>query len=319
MVNYRKDIKSMAVIGSGTMGRGIVLTCAQAGIKVYMIDINMDVLNAALEGIKINLKSFVGEKVMTQAEADATIANIVLSDKYDVIAGVDFVLEAVPEVAAIKEAVYKEAQKYAPADIVIASNTSGTPITKLGKYLDNPGRMVGMHWWNPAHITPVVEMINGDESDPEAMDITVELTKAVGRYPVVVKKDVPGFLGNRLLYAFMREALWCYENGVASAEDIDMMVKAGFAFKFPVLGPLQILDMAGLDIFANVSGYLWKQLDNSTEPDEFIKNRVAEGKLGIKSGQGFYEYKKEELPAMFGKRNKLMIALLKSQGWLEEK
>jgi len=318
MSTYRRDIKKVGIIGSGTMGRGICLVFAQSGYQVTMVDLNMDILSAAMGQIKMLLQVFVNEKILKAEEVEPILSRITPCIDYQELKDVDYVLEAASESLDVKKQVFTQAEKYTASDVILASNTSGISITSLSKCLQNPARMAGMHWWNPAFISPVVELIGGEQGDPQALDITRELVLKLNRIPVLVKKDIPGFLGNRMQYALMREAVYLYENDVASAEDIDLVVKAGFAFKYPVLGPLETLDLAGMDIFYNVSKYLFADLDASQQPSDFIKGRVDEGKLGIKSKQGFYDYNEVDVGKLTGARTKKMIALLKSQGYLKE-
>ena len=179
---------------------------------------------------------------------------------------------------------------------MLASNTSGIPITTLGAAVSDPGRVVGMHWSNPPHVIPVIEVIRGEKTSQEAVDLTWAMVEKIGMVPAEVKRDVAGFVENRILYAIMREALHLLDEGVASAEDIDKITKWGIGYKLAVIGPLELLDMAGLDIYTAVASYLNKDLSNDTGISSTVTSKVDEGKLGIKTQGGLFEYTPEQDP-----------------------
>jgi 3-hydroxyacyl-CoA dehydrogenase len=228
---------------------------------------------------------------------------------------VDLVIEAIPEVLDLKTAMFADLDSLCAEGTILASNTSGLSITALAKATGRPGKVVGMHWWNPPIIIPVIEVIRGQATDDATVDVLTDLIMKIHKVPVLVKKDVPGFLGNRLQYALMREAIALLNEGVASAEDIDTMIKAGIGFKFPVMGPLETIDMAGLDLYHRVSQYLYKNLDSASSPPPMIEERVKNNELGLKTGKGFYDYSGTDVNKLMGQRISKLLVLLKDLGY----
>jgi 3-hydroxyacyl-CoA dehydrogenase len=307
-----EQIKNVAVIGTGTMGPGIAQIFAQSNLKVTLYDIQEEQLGKARRAIENNLKTFTDQGLLTSKEAKETQDRIAsTSNLKEAAQAADFVLEAVPEVLDIKKSVFDSLESLCSQDVILATNTSGLSITEIAKATKAPARVVGMHWWNPPIIIPAIEIIKGGQTSEEAIEITKALVIKIGKIPIVVKKDVPGFLGNRMQYALMREAIALLNEGVASAEDIDMMIKAGIGFKFPVMGPLETIDMAGLDIFYRVSQYLYGKLDTSSVPPPIVKEKVERNELGLKTGKGFYDYSQVDIPGLMAERIKKLLVILK--------
>jgi len=314
-VNSISNIKKIAVIGAGVMGSGIAQVFAQEGFYVLLNDIKDDFLQKALKRIKFNLKAMKNEKVLTKEAVNSAIENLHLSTELSKVREVDFAIEAITEELNLKQKLFQNIEKFVSSGTILATNTSGISITAIASLTQFPERIIGMHWWNPPYIIPVIEIIRGEKTANKAVKLTRELVLKLKKKPVVVQKDIPGFLGNRMQYALMREAIHLLESGIASAEDIDTMVKAGIGFKYPVLGPLETIDMAGMDIFYKVSKYLYKNLDASSEPPSLIWEKVREKKLGMKSKEGFYNYQNIDLENLNRKRMKQFIALLKQFGY----
>ena len=312
----KPSIKTAAVIGTGTMGPGIALVLARFGVQVRLHDIDPIQLEKAKETLGRNLQLLQSEEIITAAEVEAIHARIrPVDDLTAAVQGVDLAIEVVPEVLEIKKQVFAHMDELCPADAILASNTSGLSITAMAGATRRPRMVVGMHWWNPPIIIPVIEIVRGSETHDDTVAAVDALIRRIKKVPVLVNKDVPGFLGNRLQYALMREAIALWEEGVASAEDIDTMIRSGIGFKFPVMGPLETIDMAGLDIFHKVSGYLYADLNRDSTPPAAIARRVAENRLGLKTGKGFYDYAGQDIPALMGGRIKKLIRLLKELGY----
>ncbi|MFQ5692903.1 MAG: 3-hydroxyacyl-CoA dehydrogenase family protein, partial [Nitrospinota bacterium] len=204
-----------------------------------------------------------------------------------------------------------EVEGLAPPGIPLASNTSGISISRIAEGVRDPSRVVGMHWWNPPHVVRVVEVIRGRETSDAAVETTRALVERIGKRPVLVKKDVPGFLGNRLLYALLREAVYCYEQGVADAADIDLLVREAFAPKLAFLGPMALLDLAGLDVYRDVSRYLHADLCDSKEVSRTVAEKVDRNELGLKTKKGIYDYADVDVRALMQKRSAQMDALIR--------
>jgi len=312
------DIKKVAVIGTGTMGPGIAQVFAQHEIAVQIFDIDLEQLKKAREtlGANLNLMEQAGMlsdtgavEIQNRIQDAASLADAVLN--------ADLVLEVIPEVMDLKTKLLGELDEICGPDTILASNTSGLSITKMAQATRRPEKVVGMHWWNPPIIIPVIEIIKGESTGEDVLQTMDNLIRKIDKVPVLVKKDVPGFLGNRLQYALMREAIALLNEGVASAEDIDTMIKSGIGFKFPIMGPLETIDMAGLDIYFRVSQYLNKDLDKSEGAAPIVAKMVEQGDLGLKSGKGFYDYSNQDIKALMGGRIQKLLLLLKELGYVK--
>lgn len=302
-------MKRAAVIGLGTMGPGMAATLARGGMDVDVFDTSADALkrtegdvktaHAVLERIGGPAAAKPGE-IRYHTDLKACVANS------------EFVIESVPERADIKTKVFAELDKLAPADCILASNTSGIPITKLQAATTKPGRVVGMHWSNPPHVIPVIEVIAGNHTTQATVDATTAVIKGLGLLPVVVKKDVPGFVENRVLYAIMRECVALAEQGVIGPEDLDTCVKWGIGFKLAVIGPLELLDVAGLDIYEAVASYLNADLDKRGDVSPMITERTKRGELGMKTGKGIYSYTPELIQQLRMQRAQKLVGVRKT-------
>ena len=215
------------------------------------------------------------------------------ADLAEAVTDADLVIEAVPENAEIKATVFPELDRLSKPDAILASNTSGIPITKIQQSVRDPSRVVGMHWSNPPHVIPVIEVIAGEQTAPEVVERLRQLVADLGLMPVRVLRDVPGFVENRVLYAIMRECLSLVDKGIISAEELDTCVQWGIGFKLAVIPPLQLLDVAGLDIYNAVASYLNADLDGRSDVSETITSRIGQGDLGMKTGKGLFEYTPE--------------------------
>ncbi|MEQ8354087.1 MAG: 3-hydroxyacyl-CoA dehydrogenase NAD-binding domain-containing protein [Kiloniellaceae bacterium] len=299
-------MKSAAVIGLGTMGAGIAATLARGGLEVRAFDIDPQ----AVEKARAALPAIAGvlESLGTPARGDATAVTFAGS-LAEAVAGCGLVIENVPENLDLKKSVLAEIDKLAESDSIIASDTSGIPITKLQDGISHPGRVAGMHWSNPPHIIPMIEVIAGAGTDPATCQALVDLIRGLGLHPVQIKKDVPGFVENRVLYAIMREAIDLVEEGVIDPEALDTCVSWGIGYKLSIVGPMRLLDMAGLDIYQAVAGYLNAQLSDRKDVSAMIAARTGEGKLGIKSGEGLFSYRDQNLAELQAERTRRFVAV----------
>ena len=295
-----------AVIGLGTMGPGMAATLARGGLTVRAFDTEAAALEKApgMAGMALGVLAKLGTP--ERGGADAISYHDTLADA---VSGADLVIESVPENAEIKLRVFAELDALVSKECVLASNTSGIPVTKLQAGNSAPGRVVGMHWSNPPFIIPVIEVIAGAETAQETVDWMTRAIKGLGLLPVVVKKDVPGFVENRILYAIMREACDLVEKGVIEPEGLDTCVSWGVGYKLAVVGPMALLDMAGLDIYQAVGGYLNKDLCNRGDVSGYVTERTAKGALGMKTGSGIFSYQPEDIEALRGKRAGQLVAV----------
>ncbi len=308
-----EDVKTVAVVGAGTMGPGMAATFARHGMTTRLFDIKPEQLEKAKGTIDFVYKTLIGGGFMSEADAEAGKSRLTMTtDLGEAVKDADFVVETVPEKLEIKQDVFRSLETLVRPDTILASNTSGIPITKLGEAVQTPGRVVGMHWSNPPHLIPVIEVIKGAQTTPETIEATVAVTKRIGMIPARVDRDVPGFVENRILYAIMREALNLLDEGVASAEAIDAITKWGIGYKLAVIGPLELLDVAGLDIYTAVASYLNKDLCNSTGISATVTSKVEQGKLGIKTGSGLFDYTPETIQQLQQRRGRLLVATRKA-------
>jgi 3-hydroxybutyryl-CoA dehydrogenase len=307
-----EDIRRMAMIGAGTMGAGMALCYAQAGYEVALYDVRPEQLDWALRRIKNSQAVFIAEGLIAAEAAREAGERIETTVSLAAaLRGVQFVLEAAPEKLDLKQALFQEMEGLCPADTILATNTSGLSITAIARACRYPERVGGQHWANPAEIVPLVEVIRGEQTSDETAESIYRVTEKLGKVPVMVKKDVPGFASNRLQYAVLREALHLVAEGVVSAEDVDRTLKNGVGFRYPWLGPLETADLGGLDVFHSVARYLLPALSNMQATPEFFDRLVEEGHLGIKSGQGFYDYQGADRDEILRKRDLYFVRQLK--------
>ena len=295
-----------AVVGLGTMGPGIAQTLARAGMEVIAFDVSEDQRKKAGEGLTManNVLNALG--VPEKGKIPVKIAG----SMQECLANATLVVETVPEKLEIKASVFKEIDKLVDKKCIIASNTSGIPITKLQENVTAPERVVGMHWSNPPHIIPMIEVIAGDKTSQATVTWMVDQIKALGLLPVVVQKDVPGFVENRVLYALLRECVDLVDQGVIDAEGLDTCVSWGIGYKLSVIGPMALLDMAGLDIYQAVGSYLNKELCNRGDLSPYVTERT--GKLGMKTGGGVFSYTPEKIAELRQLRAKRLVAVRKA-------
>jgi enoyl-CoA hydratase/3-hydroxyacyl-CoA dehydrogenase len=286
-----EKIGKAAVIGSGAMGHGITQLLAMSGLEVTMVDINDEILQKAKEKIKWSLGKFVEKKRIRQEDADAALARVATTTSYEQ-AGkdIDFAIEASPENMEIKKTIFAKLDEVAPAHAILASNTSTLSITEMGKATKRPDKVAGMHFFNPPQFMALVEVIKGDNTSQETMNTLSELAKKLGKTPVVVRKDVRGFIVNRILGAVFNEAFWAYHRKEATKEGIDASVK--YTGGFP-MGWFELGDFVGLDIAYEVGRILYEAYGERFKPcQEVIEPLVKEKKLGQKTGVGFYDWTK---------------------------
>ena len=277
----------IAVIGAGLMGHGIAQVFALAGHDVTIYDAAQASLDTVKDRIRTNLKDLgddqsAVERVTPQADLGKAVA------------GADYVVEAVLEDLPLKQKLFGEIEQHVRPDTILASNTSVIPITDIMKGLKRRERALGTHWWNPPFLVPLVEVIETEWTAPETVAFTMKLHADAGKQPAHVKKDVPGFIGNRLQHALWREAVSLVENGICDAETVDNVIKAAFGRRIAVLGPLENADMVGTDLTLAIHKTVLPAIDSRPGPSPYLEKLVADGKLGFKSGEGFRTWTPEQ-------------------------
>ena len=281
-------MKNVAVIGAGTMGNGIAHTFAQSGFKVQLIDTSEASLKKGMDTISKNLDRMVAKEAITEAQKQETLNNITTFT--DVTEGVEYaslVVEAATENIDLKLKIFKQLDKDCPDDTILATNTSSISITQIAAATSRPSMVIGMHFMNPVPIMKLVEIIRGYNTSDEVTKIIMDMSKSLGKIPVEVN-DYPGFVANRILMPMLNESIETLYNGVAGVEEIDTVMKLGMAHP---MGPLQLADFIGLDICLSILNVMYEGFKNPKyAPCPLLVNMVRAGKLGVKSGEGFYDY-----------------------------
>jgi 3-hydroxyacyl-CoA dehydrogenase len=302
------EVRRAAVIGAGTMGPGMGAVLARAGIETALYDVSEQALEQAKRGAAL------AEGVLDRLEAPKAEGGSLRfeSELGAALDRADFVLEAVPEKLELKQQVFADFERQVADDAILSSNTSWIPITKITEGLEHPERVVGMHWSNPPHLIPMIEVIPGEGTSEETVAAAKELIERIGYKASMLNKEVPGFVENRVLYAIMRECLALVDDGVIDAEELDLNVKWGIGYKLAVIPPMQLLDVAGLDIYESVANYLNSELSTESGVSETITKLTGDGKLGIKAGGGLFEYSQDELAELPKKRAAALVAVRKT-------
>jgi 3-hydroxybutyryl-CoA dehydrogenase len=282
-----REVQRVAVVGAGTMGHGIAQVAAMAGLSVTMVDVTEDALRTALARIRSNLDEGVRRGKVSETMREAALANLATDTSLEnAVRTVDLVIEAVPERLELKEQVFAELERHAPTSALLATNTSSLSITEIQAGLREPGRVLGLHFFNPVHINALVEVVRGERTDPAVVDAGVAFARRLGKEPIVVK-DSPGFASSRLGVLLGLEAMRMLEEGVATAEAIDKAMEVGY--RHP-MGPLRLTDLVGLDVRLDIARYLHSKLGDRFRPPAILERLVAEGNLGKKTGRGFYTW-----------------------------
>jgi 3-hydroxybutyryl-CoA dehydrogenase len=282
------DIKKVTVIGAGTMGHGIAQVAAASGIDAVLHDVSPEAIEMGLATIHANLTKGIEKGKITPAQKGTVLHRLHAGpDLAGAVADADVVVEAVPEKLELKRKIFAEVDALAGPDVLLASNTSSLPISRIAEATSRPERVLGLHFFNPVHLMPLLEVVQGERTSAEALARALVLSEALGKEAIVVK-DSPGFASSRLGLVLGLEAMRMLEQGVASAEDIDKAMTLGY--RHP-MGPLRLTDLVGLDVRLAIADYLHRELGSEAfRPPEILRRLVDEGRLGKKSGRGFYDW-----------------------------
>ena len=304
-------VATLGIVGAGLMGHGIALAFARAGLTVRAHDPAPQSLESLKDRVAASMEA-VGEARPEIGNALDRIATY--PSLPDAVADADLVIEAVPEKLDLKRSVFRDIEAAAPRGCILASNTSVLPITEIMAGLTSRERALGTHWWNPPHIIPLVEVIRTEWTSRAAVDATMDVLTRIGKRPVRVEKDVPGFIGNRLQHALWREAISLVENGICDAETVDTVVKESFGRRLAVLGPLENADLVGTDLTRDIHGAVLADLETRRGPSPYLESLVVSGRLGMAAGQGFRHWTPETARAV---RQRLEGHLKKLEAILE--
>jgi 3-hydroxybutyryl-CoA dehydrogenase len=322
MMNF-EEIRNIAVLGSGIMGHGIAQSFMMGGYPVMLYDIRESILETAKAHIKNNLELFRRAGLIARPEIESALERLTLTvDLKRAVETADFIVEAIPEDVSLKQDLFQHIEKRCSQNAIIASNTSSLTLKEIGARVKNKKRLVITHWFNPAQLVPTVEVVKGEQTSNEILDITYQLLLKIRKAPVRINREIPGFLVNRIQIAMAREVLDLYEKGIASAEDIDEAVRGSIGFRLASIGPLLTMDLGGLDIWFKVLENLLPDIHRSTKPPEVLQKLVAQGHKGIKSGKGFYDYSldfsKGALDDAIKKRDREFLNRLRHLYWKTE-
>ena len=305
-------MQPIAILGAGTMGHGIAQVFAVHGHPVRLYDPSAAALEAAPQRIRRGLEPFLKLGLHTPRDAGRCLENLTLCrGLQDACRGAHVIVEAAPEDLGLKQALLTSAQAAAEADALLCSNSSALSVTAMAHGLQRPERLVGTHFWNPPAVIPCVEIVRGEKTSDRSVDEARALVAAAGKEPVLVRREVPGFLGNRLQHALQREALNLVEQGIASPEDVDRVVKYGFGLRYALMGPLERADLGGLDVTYAVQQTVLPDLDSRTSPSELLRRRVLAGELGAKSGRGFYDWAPDQKERLQARRDLALLEIIR--------
>ncbi|MGB9684659.1 MAG: 3-hydroxyacyl-CoA dehydrogenase family protein [Candidatus Bathyarchaeales archaeon] len=283
------EVKTIAVLGAGLMGHGIAQVAAQVGkYEVYLRDIEQRFVDSGMSMIRNSLQKFLSKGHITEAEFNETLTRIhPTTDLKEAVSKADFIIEAIPENVELKKATFREVDTLAPSHVIIASNTSSISITELASATKRPEKVCGMHFFNPPQLMKLVEVIKGAKTSDETIQTVLDVAHKMQKETVLVKKDCPGFIVNRILIPALNEAVALYWEGVADRDDIDKAVKLGLNWP---MGPLMLLDYIGADTTLAIAEVLQKELDPKFHPHNGLKQMVKANMLGRKTGKGFYDW-----------------------------
>ena len=310
-----EDIKTVAVLGAGTMGEGIAQVFAQQEMQVTLADINPDVLERSRIHIMSSLELFMEYGLISETPPAVASKITYFREASEAVHNCDFVVETISEVLEEKKKLYAQLDSL-PANVIIASNTSSIPITQLAENMKTSHRVIGVHYFNPPQIMPLVEIHLGENTGEQVFEKTYQLMTKVGKKPIIIRKAIPGFVVNRITGAMMREIYHLLEEGVVTPEDLDTAMKNSTGFKMSCLGPMELEDMAGLDIASKVHARTFETLENSREIPLLLREKVNRNELGVKSGEGWLDYGGMPREQITERINRVLLqqwALLKSR------
>lgn len=309
------DIKTIAIIGGGVMGPGIAEAFAIFGTmneyEISLHDISEDALKAADSKIRADFDKVASTGLFSSEDLEIARQRIKLEKNLvKAISNVQLVIECVPEKLELKKRIFKDLDRLTPPSAILATNSSGLRITEIASVTKRPHLCIGTHFMNPPLMMPLVEIVRGEKTGQETVGIIHELITSLGKKPVIIKKDVEGYIHNRLQAALFREAMFLLDEGVISTEDLETTIQYGLGLRLPVMRAFEMVDLMGIDTIKNVLSYLYPELSRSTEPPAILDRMIEKGSLGLKSGKGFHDYSRKDVQETMRQREAATFQLL---------
>lgn len=303
-------IDKIAVLGLGTMGHGIAQAYAAGGCQVRLYDESAAVRSSVIGRIRENLQSAARAGFGEEGLIDPVLSRLkVCESEAELVHGTEFVVEAVREDMLIKQEIFNRIESMVSSTTILASNTSSFPMTQLASDLRHPQRALITHWFNPPHIVPLVEVVPGQKTSPSTIQMTLDILSQIGKSPVHLKQEVPGFLINRIQIAMLREILDLLDRGVANAREIDLAVKGSIGLRLAAIGPLEVIDFAGLDVTGSVFENLVSEIKSDRQLPMVLKRKIDSGHFGVKTEYGIYRYTPETVQEQLSRRDRRFLAL----------
>ncbi len=314
-----EEIRNITVIGTGMIGPDISLACTMAGYAVTMVGRREASLEKGLARYGKNLRNLVAAGLYSEAEAERVRSRLATStDAEEAVGNADFLFEGIVENLETKQKLFARLERHCPERTLMASSTSGLSPNDIGAGMRRRDRMLVMHFWNPPYLVPLVEVLAGEQTSPQVVELSLAFLRGLGKEPVLLKKDVPGHIGNRLQHALFREAIHLVQEGVATAEDIDRVILSSLGPRYSMIGPMEYMDSVGLDLQVAVQSYLFRSLADDKEPQPLLMERYRQGHFGAKSGRGFHDWSARSLEEMTSRQNRRFIDRLKARERREE-
>jgi 3-hydroxybutyryl-CoA dehydrogenase len=308
-----QEIRHVAVLGTGMIGSDVTLLCAMSNYPVTMIGRTDQSIERGMTRIRKNLKGLVAAEVFSQAEADTIVASIQTETRIpEGVRQADIVIEGIIEDLQIKQEHFVTLDKVCQPHTILASSTSGLSPNAIGAEIQRPEKMLVAHFWNPPYLVPLVELVGHKQISQETLDSVFAFLEAVGKTPILLKKDIAGHIGNRLQHALFREAMYLVEQGVAAPEDIDQVILSSLGPRYSMIGPMEYMDSVGLDLQVLVQSYLFATLADAKNPQPILLEKTERGDLGLKSGKGFYDWSTKDADEFVARQNKRFIDRLKA-------
>jgi len=309
-----RNFESAAVIGTGMMGPGIALTLALGGLRTTILSRTEEGARRGLETTRSQARLLADNGLADATQAQRAAGLLDSTTAFDeTVACVDLVIESAPEDMEFKQSLFARMDEIAKAEAVLATNTSGLSITAIASRCGHPERVLTTHFWNPPHLMPLVEIVKGARTSDDVASSVRELMARCGKVPVIVKKDRPGQLGNRLQMAMVREAIHIVGEGIADVEDVDLAASCGFGLRLPAYGIFEHMDIVGLDLAHAVADYAARDLYNQPQAPPLMKEKLARGELGVKTGKGFYDWSKKSVEEVKARRDRFVLEFLRSK------